>query len=301
MTWRSRDQVRWESRKRLTYLPITFLRRSRILLKCGRLSWSSSQHCFISVCSSGLHAFSGTCGRNGGSSWAATRRMMSTRTEWKLWDLVNRGPNRPCVYTAYFSPPHQTVGSRKEGGWKEGGWRREAGGGRLEEGCWRREGGWGWWGSPAYLPPPHQTLGSRKEGGWKGIRREAGGGREGRRRGWASPAYLPPPRRTCSRAAPWAPPPAGWCRTRRRRPSGSRACWCGRQWCAPERTTALHRCVPLKSQGEIPQRSLGLSRIYLNLFHRFSTDYSQLSRKRTPSGIEKVSVCGTVRLREFFP
>ena len=40
---------------------------------------------------------------------------------------------------------------------------------------------------------------------------------------------------------------------------------------------------------------------YFPFFFLFRWNYSQLSRKRTPSGIEKVSVSKTVRLRELFP
>lgn len=60
-----------------TYLPITFRSLSKILLKWGRLSGSSSQHCVIRDWSSSLQAFASTTGRNGGSSCAVTRAIIS--------------------------------------------------------------------------------------------------------------------------------------------------------------------------------------------------------------------------------
>ena len=62
-----------------TYLPMTLRSLSRILLKWGRLSGSSSQHCVIRDWSSDLQVFSLTTGRNGGSSCAITRAMISAQ------------------------------------------------------------------------------------------------------------------------------------------------------------------------------------------------------------------------------
>ena len=69
-TWRRSDYNQ-------TYLPITFRSLSKILLKWGRLSGSSSQHCVIRDWSSSLQAFASTTGRNGGSSCAVTRAIIS--------------------------------------------------------------------------------------------------------------------------------------------------------------------------------------------------------------------------------
>lgn len=61
----------------IVYLPLIFLSRSTMRKKCGRSSGSSFQQSTIKSTNSGFASTHVRSGRNGGSSWATTRWMIS--------------------------------------------------------------------------------------------------------------------------------------------------------------------------------------------------------------------------------